>query len=87
MNLDEDKPIDVHVNVNINQKLFVISLLGLTGSVLLTGFLLYFFSSGFIPTISSVIIGIVLMFFSLYFPINSSDFFQVKSEIIDIDEY
>ena len=86
MNLDEDKPIDVHVNVNINQKLFVISLLGLTGSVLLTGFLLYFFSSGFIPTISSVIIGIVLMFFSLYFPINSSDFFQVKSEIIDIEE-
>lgn len=86
MNLDEDKPIDINVNVKINQKLLMISLLALTGSILVTGVLLYFFASAFIPTICSLLVGITLLFFSMYFPSSSPEFFQIQSEIIDIEE-
>lgn len=86
MNLDEDKPIDVMVKTTINQKLLIISLLGISTSSLCTGLLLYFFSSGFIPTMSSLIVGIVLVFFSIYFPFQSPNFFLVESDIVDIEE-
>ena len=86
MELDEDKPIDVQVEVRINQRLLLISLLSLVGSILLTGVVLYFFASGFIPTISSILIGVTLVFFSLYFPMRSHRFFQTQSKIIDIEQ-
>jgi hypothetical protein len=86
MNLDEDKPIDVKVYVKIKQRYLIGALFASMFSILLTGFLLYFFASGLIPMISCVLIGITLLFFSLYFPIRSDQFFSVESEVIDIEE-
>ncbi len=86
MNLDEDKPIDIKINIKINEKMVVISLIGVSISILITAFLLYYLSCDFITTISSIIIGTTLLFFSFYFPITSSRFLLIKSEIIDVEE-
>ena len=86
MNLDEDKPIDVRARLIINQQVFIIMLLASIGSILLTGILFYFFASGFIPTISCLVVGMTLLFFSIYFPVQSNQLFQIKTEIIDIED-
>jgi len=86
MNLDEDKPIDVKVNVKINHRYLIGALFASMISILFTGFLLYFFASGLVPTISCVLIGITLLFFSIYFPVRSDRFLSVDSNIIDIEE-
>lgn len=86
MNVDEDKLIDVNVKTRINQKLLILSLIGISVSILCTGFLLYFFSGGFIPTMSSLVVGIILVFFSIYFPLQSPQFLLVESSIVDIEE-
>jgi uncharacterized membrane protein len=86
MDLDEGKPIDVKVKITINQKVLLTSLFAITGSILLTGLLLYLFASAFIPTLASIIIGLVLLFFSVYFPVQSPHLFCIKSEVVDIEE-
>ena len=86
MNLDEDKPIDVNVNVRINQRMLLFCLLGSAGSIILSSMLLYFFASDFIPTMCSVLIGVILLFFSLYFPLRSPRFLIAHSEFVDIEE-
>lgn len=86
MNLDEDKPIDVKVTVNTNQRLLTIVLLGVAGSIVLTSLLLYFFSKAFVPMICSICIGIILLFFSVYFPLQSPRFFHTKTLVIDVEE-
>lgn len=86
MNLDEDKPIDVKVSIKINEKLVVISLIGVSMSILITTFLLHYIACNFITTISSIIIGTTCLFFSLYFPVTSPKFLFSKSEILDIEE-
>ncbi len=86
MNLDEDKPIDVNVCVKINQQYLIIALFASMLSILITGILLYFFASGFVPTISCILIGITLLFLSIYFPVRSEHFFRVETNVIDIEE-
>ena len=86
MNLDEDKPIDVNVNVRINQRMLLLSLLGSAGSIILSSMLLYFFANDLIPTMSSVFIGVTLLFFSWYFPLRSPRFLIAQSKIVDIEE-
>ena len=86
MNLDEDKPIDVNVNVKINQRYLISALFASMISILFTGFLLYFFAGGLVATISCVLIGITLLFFSIYFPVRSDRFLSVDTNIIDIEE-
>ena len=86
MNLDEDKPIDVNVCVKINQQYLIIALFASMLSILITGILLYFFASGFVPTISCIFIGITLLFLSIYFPVRSEHFFRVETNVIDIEE-
>lgn len=86
MNLDEDKPIDVNVCVKINQRYLIIALFASMLSILITGILLYFFASGFVPTISCILIGITLLFLSIYFPVRSEHFFRVETNVIDIEE-
>ena len=86
MNSDEDKPIDIKVKMRINEKLIVISLLGVSISILITAFLLYYVSSDFITTLLIVILGTTLIFLCLYFPITSPRLFSIDSKIIDIEE-
>jgi hypothetical protein len=86
MNLDEDKPIDVKVNIRINEKLIIIGLMGVSISILITAFLLYYVSSDFITTLLIVIFGTTLIFLCLYFPITSPRLFSIESKIIDIEE-
>ncbi len=86
MKLDEDKPIDVKVSIKVNEKLVVISLIGVSMSILITTFLLHYIACNFITIISSIIIGITCLFFSLYFAVTSPRFLFAKSEILDIEE-
>lgn len=86
MNLDEDKPIDVNVTVKINQRLLGIILLAVAGSIVLTSLLLYFFSQAFIPMICSICIGITLLVFSIYFPLQSPRFFHTNTQVINVEE-
>jgi hypothetical protein len=86
MNLDEEKPIDVSVKVMINQRMLLTSLVGTAGSIIITSLLIYYLASDLIPTMCSIFIGVVLMFFSWYFPLQSPRFLLTKSEIVDIEE-
>ena len=86
MTLDEDKTIDVNVTVKINQRLLGVVLLAVAGSIVLTSLLLYFFSQAFIPMMCSICIGITLLFFSIYFPLQSPRFFNTKTQVIDVEE-
>lgn len=86
MNLDEHKPIDVNVKITVNPKMLMAGLLGVSISILITGLLLYFFAHTLITLSLSVIIGITLLFFSVYFTLQSPRFFRVQSEIVDIEE-
>jgi hypothetical protein len=86
MNLDEDKPIEVNVKMNINQKLLLTVLLAVAGSIIVTSVFLYFFSHTFISMICSICIGVTLLFFSIYFPLQSPYFFTLEADIIYIEE-
>ena len=86
MNLDEDKPIDVNVRITINQKMLISSLLAVSLSIFFTGFLLYYFANEFVTMVCSIIVGSTLLFFSIYFPVQSPRFFHIESEVVDIEE-
>lgn len=86
MDLDQDKPIEVNVIVKINQRLLGIVLLAVAGSIVITSLLLYYFSQAFIPMMCSICIGITLLFFSIYFPLQSPRFFFTKTQVINIEE-
>ncbi|MDG6219434.1 MAG: hypothetical protein QCI00_08340 [Candidatus Thermoplasmatota archaeon] len=84
--MDQDKPIEVNVIVKINQRLLGIVLLAVAGSIVITSLLLYYFSQAFIPMMCSICIGITLLFFSIYFPLQSPRFFFTKTQVINIEE-
>jgi hypothetical protein len=86
MNLDEDKPIDVNVRIRINQKMLISGLLAVCLSIFFTGLLLYYFASELVTVVCSIIVGLTLLFFSVYFPVQSSRFFLIDSEVVDIEE-